>query len=44
MSSGFPRAVLVIMNTLHAMEANPVEMRRLCVAAVIHWELEARVF
>ena len=39
----FPRAVLVIMNILRAIEANPVEMRLLCVAAVIHWELEAGV-
>ena len=36
----FPRAVLVIMNILRAIEANPVGMRLLCVAAVIHWELE----
>ena len=32
----FPRAVLVVMNILRAIEANPVEMRLLCVAAVIH--------
>ena len=29
------------MNILRAVEANPVEMRLLCVAAVIHWELES---
>ena len=31
-----PRAVLVILNILRAVEANPVEMRLLCVAAVVH--------
>ena len=38
--SGFPGAVLVMLNILHAIEANPVEMRLLCVAAVIQWEWE----
>ena len=41
--SVFPRAVLVIMNILRAIEANPAEMRLLCVAAVIYWELKTRV-
>ena len=39
----FPRAVLVIMNILRVIEANTVKMRLLCVAAVIHWELETGV-
>ena len=28
------------MNILRAIEADPVEMRLLCVAAVVPWELE----
>ena len=36
----FPQAVLVMMNIWSVIEANPVEMCLLCVAAVIHWELE----
>ena len=39
----FPRAVLVIMNILRAIEANPAEMHLLCVAAVIHWELKTGI-
>ena len=41
----FPPAVLLIMNILHAIEANPAEMNLLaCVAVVIHWELKTGVF
>ena len=36
----FLRAVLLIMNISLVIEANPAEMRLLCVAAVIHWDLE----
>ena len=39
----FSRAVLEIMNILRAIEANPVEMRLLCMAAVVHWDLETGV-
>ena len=32
------------MNILRAIEANPAKKRLLCVAAVIHWELEYNIF
>ena len=35
----FPRAVLVIMNILHAIEVNPIKLWLCYIDVVIHWEL-----